>query len=86
VSEGTETVESDYKVEGRGAVTRPNDWIRLESSSTCKSAIRNWPSCLSLPLLDTRPHPLLCPSRGLRCALREVSPRGPRGRACVPGS
>ena len=66
MSEGTETVERDYKVEGRGAVTRP--------------------SCLSLPLLDTRPHPLLCPSRGLRCALREVSPRGPRGRACAPGS
>lgn len=33
MSEGTETVESDYKVEGRGAVTRPNDWIRLESAS-----------------------------------------------------
>jgi hypothetical protein len=53
-------VESDYKVEGRGAVTRPNDWIRLESSSTCKSAIRNCGPAVCL-------YPSLTPALILSC-------------------
>lgn len=51
MSEGTETVESDYKVEGRGAVTRPNDWIRLESASTCNPLSATGPAVCLYPSL-----------------------------------